>query len=398
MAREAERARLGPVERRFSEILSEIGAAADVSDALAALLRGAVELLGGECGGVRAYGVEGQPESVALWLGPEGSVGPAPYPEPAPGSVAEALRRGGPPQLIHDVIALPCDSPELVEHRQRRGMRGSVAVPLEAGRRRVGSLHVDHSQPGFFGPEDLSLAAALAAQAGAVIERSRLETARRELDQRYRQLVELCPDAIGVHQHGRFVYVNAAAARLLGAESPDELVGEPVLRFVPPDAVAEAEARMMRLAEGETMPPSVERLLRLDGTEVEAEVAGAAIRLDGEVAFQVIGRDITERRRLETEHEERLRLDGALLVARTVAHELNNTISPVVGFAELLASRDAILRDSIAATYVAAIRTAADDTSERVRRLQHITRLERVESPLGPDRPVLDLERSTEEV
>ena len=70
----------------------------------------------------------------------------------------------------------------------------------------------------------------------------------------------------------------------------------------------------------------------------------------------------------------------------------------MVGFAELLAGRASILRDPIAATYVTAIRTAADDTAERVRRLQHITRLERVESPLGPDRPLLDLERSTEEV
>jgi hypothetical protein len=81
-----------------------------------------------------------------------------------------------------------------------------------------------------------------------------------------------------------------------------------------------------------------------------------------------------------------------------VAHELNNSVSPVVGFAVLLAGRESLMRDSIAATYVAAIRAAADDTARRVRRLQHITRLERVDSPLGPDRPVLDLERSSDAV
>ncbi|HET7771976.1 MAG TPA: GAF domain-containing protein, partial [Chloroflexota bacterium] len=397
-----ERARLALAvrrpERRLPEILAEIGAAEDVGGALAALLKGAVELLGGEMGGVRAYGVTARQESVALWIGPEGAVGPAPYPEPAPGSVAEALRRGAAPQLIHDVLALASDSPELVEHRRQRGMRSSVAVPLEADGKRVGSLHVDHSWPGYFGAEDLALAEALAAQAGMVIERARLETARRELDQRYRQLVEVCPDAIGVHQNGRIVYANAATARLLGAESPEQLVGLDVMRIVHPDVLAQTPDEMRRLAAGEPMPPAVRRLVRLDGSVVEAEVTGAAIQLDGGIAFQVVARDLTERRGLEAEHEERLRLDGALLVARTVAHELNNTISPVVGFAELLASRESISRDPIAATYVAAIRTAADDTADRVRRLQLITRLERVESPLGPDRPVLDLERSTEAV
>jgi hypothetical protein len=94
---------------------------------------------------------------------------------------------------------------------------------------------------------------------------------------------------------------------------------------------------------------------------------------------------------------ERSRLDGALLVARTATHEVNNALTPVLGNLELLALTSAVARDPDAADFVAKIRTAARHLGERVSRLQRIVRVSVApESPLGPDRPFLDLDRSTE--
>jgi signal transduction histidine kinase len=62
-------------------------------------------------------------------------------------------------------------------------MRSSIAVPIEVDGQCIGSLHVDHREPRFFGPADLALAEALAAQAGAAVERARLNTARREAEE-----------------------------------------------------------------------------------------------------------------------------------------------------------------------------------------------------------------------
>lgn len=89
------------------------------------------------------------------------------------------------------------------------------------------------------------------------------------------------------------------------------------------------------------------------------------------------------------------RLEGALLVTRTVAHELNNALGVIVGYADLLAQRPAVSLDPAVAAEVQHVVRAAGEASALVQRLQQIIRLEEAPSPLGPSHPILDLERST---
>ena len=97
------------------------------------------------------------------------------------------------------------------------------------------------------------------------------------------------------------------------------------------------------------------------------------------------------------ERLERARLEGALLVARTVAHELNNTLAPVLGYAELLMDRPGVAEDPQALAYASSIARAAAHTAAKIRRLQYLSRLVERPSAYGPDEAVLDLERSTDE-
>lgn len=92
---------------------------------------------------------------------------------------------------------------------------------------------------------------------------------------------------------------------------------------------------------------------------------------------------------------ERARLDGALLVARTAAHQLNNALSPVVGYAELLATLPQVRDNPTARSYATLIGESAGTAGEILQRLQRIVRLAETPSPLGRDKPLLDLERST---
>src|SRR6267143_1312610 len=55
--------------------------------------------------------------------------------------------------------------------------------------------------------------------------RKRAETALQEAEQRYRSLVDLAPNGVLVHSAGVIEYANPAAARLLKAESPAQLIG-----------------------------------------------------------------------------------------------------------------------------------------------------------------------------
>jgi PAS domain S-box-containing protein len=135
-----------------------------------------------------------------------------------------------------------------------------------------------------------------------ITERKQAERALRESEQRYRQLVELSPDAILVHSEGKVVFANTAAAKLFGLAHPEQFIGQPIMQLVHPDYQGIVEERLRRIREtGEPNPLIEEKLLRLDGGEFYGEVAAIPFIHQGKAAVLVIGRDITERKRIEAE-------------------------------------------------------------------------------------------------
>ncbi len=131
-------------------------------------------------------------------------------------------------------------------------------------------------------------------------ERSELIVSLQESEERYRSLVELSPEAIAVHCQGKIAYINAAGAKLLGASSPSALIGFPVLHFVHPSYVEIARERIRQVEEENTpIDLAEEKLIRLDGTIIDVEVAGIPATYQGSVAAQIIIRDVTQRKRVE---------------------------------------------------------------------------------------------------
>ncbi|HUI64242.1 MAG TPA: PAS domain S-box protein, partial [Bacteroidota bacterium] len=138
------------------------------------------------------------------------------------------------------------------------------------------------------------------------------EHSLRESEDRYRRLVEFSPDAIAVHRDGKFIYANPATVRLLRAQSETQLIGTPVLDIVHQDFRSRVRERIsMAIGEDKAMPWAQERLVCLDGTEMEVEIASIPILFGGAKAVCVVARGITERMQAEEalrESEERFRL------------------------------------------------------------------------------------------
>jgi PAS domain S-box-containing protein len=121
----------------------------------------------------------------------------------------------------------------------------------------------------------------------------------RESEGRYQRLVDHSPDAILVNVGGTCAFANQAAARLLGAESCNEVVGKSIADLIHSDDRELAAQWTDEGIDGEGTPPRQIRVLRLDGIAVQVEATGAGVQFDGKPAVQLVMRDITERKQAE---------------------------------------------------------------------------------------------------
>jgi PAS domain S-box-containing protein len=113
----------------------------------------------------------------------------------------------------------------------------------------------------------------------------------------FRQLAEVAGDPIVVQDGERISWANQASADIVGAAHPREVIGRPVLDFVPPEFRALVIENMTAvMTTGRPAPPTEQALVRLDGTRVEVEIFGSAL---GPGRLLLVIRDITGRRRAE---------------------------------------------------------------------------------------------------
>ncbi len=177
-----------------------------------------------------------------------------------------------------------------------------------------------------------------------ITERKSAELALAQSEERYRQLVELSPDAIGIHCQGKIVFTNTAGFKLLGAERAEQVIGMLAMDIVHPDYRARVLQRMRAsLASHEPVPLIEEKFIRLDGSSVDVEVATIPCMYQGQPAVQMFIRDISARK--QTEAAIRAILNGTAVIGeaffRSLVNELANVLKVRYAFvSRLLPHRD----------------------------------------------------------
>ena len=125
-----------------------------------------------------------------------------------------------------------------------------------------------------------------------ITERKKAEKALIQSEQRYRQLVDISPDAVLLHMEGKIVFINPAALNLLGASHSAEIIGKKVLDFIQPEFRAAVMKNIEKDLGGEITPSMELHMLRVDGTSVIVEGRGVRTFIDGKPAIQVAIREL----------------------------------------------------------------------------------------------------------
>ncbi len=181
-----------------------------------------------------------------------------------------------------------------------------------------------------------------------ISKRMRAERGLKESEERYRSLVEGSIQGLVIAQADpvRLSFASRPMEEITGY-SPEELTSmgpAELAGLIHPEEREEFFARFRRRLAGEPVPQRNEyRIVARDGSVRWVDMYSTLIEFGNAPATQTIFLDITERkraeeqsRRLELQMHRARRLESIGRLAGGVAHDLNNMLSPILGYGEML--------------------------------------------------------------
>jgi len=175
-----------------------------------------------------------------------------------------------------------------------------------------------------------------------VTERKRAEEALFESEKRYRQLIEILPDAIITMTEGRIIFANSAAYNLFGLTRPRDLIGRQMEEFTDSSDVSLLKQCFEAIEhKGRTDRPAQVRMIRSDGAVIFIEWTGTSFTQKDKNTILLVGRGITERKLAEDllrESEERYRTaiessnDGVAIIRGEFYLYVNRRLAEMFGY------------------------------------------------------------------
>lgn len=175
-------------------------------------------------------------------------------------------------------------------------------------------------------------------EAGTIIGASRiasdLSDRSRDDESRFRlaTIVDSADDAIiSKDLNGIVKTWNGGAQRMFGY-TPEEMIGEPILRLIPEELHYEETEILQKLRAGKRIDHYETTRRKKNGDSVEVSVTISPIRDEsGRVTgASKIARDISDRRRIERLLLQSEKLAATGRMAATIAHEINNPLEAVM--------------------------------------------------------------------
>ena len=148
---------------------------------------------------------------------------------------------------------------------------------------------------------------------------------------------------ITVDENQQVVLFNAAAEKMFRRPASNAL-GKGLDHLIPERFRPTHQNHVRAFSETKTTQRSMGKLqplygLRGDGEEFPIEATISQVEAEGHKLFTVIIRDVTEKKRLESQFLRAQRMESIGALAGGIAHDLNNVLSPILTAVELLQMR-----------------------------------------------------------
>jgi two-component system sporulation sensor kinase A len=171
-----------------------------------------------------------------------------------------------------------------------------------------------------------------------IADRQQAEAQLRQSEARYRSVVEGALEGMVIHRDGIIQYINSAAVRMFGYDSPHELLGRHFWNTLfMSEALEVIEPRMAMLLQGRDLPVHDDWAgKRKDGSRIWLTSTGSVIAWGDQSAILSLFTDVSSRK----QHQEALRRAEhfALLgrLSASVAHDIRNPLHTIFLHMDLL--------------------------------------------------------------
>ncbi len=186
-------------------------------------------------------------------------------------------------------------------------------------------------------PENfLRLVQAFAHQAETALENAFLIQELIESEAKFTDLYENAPDMYQtLDSSGVVLACNRTQEKLLGI-SKREIVGRPFSGWVHPDSKAAWEKHVRQVSRTAAESSCPVRLILADGTVLDADAHSRwVVTREGGILIRSVLRDVTENKKLEEQLLQSQKMESIGTLAAGVAHEFNNFLGGIVGYADL---------------------------------------------------------------
>ena len=223
----------------------------------------------------------------------------------------------------------------------------AAAFPIEIAGEVVATVSFYSGKPRDRDAEALDAMAIMATQIGGTKQRLRAETALRETEARYRQLVETSTDVVWrIDSSGRFTFLNNASEQVFGWK-PEQLLGRPFAAIADPASADRDRGAIAHMLSGDELFGYETISKHATGGRIHLKMSGRPVRdasglvigaqgIAHDISLEVATREALRVARVTAEQADAAK--SAFLA--NMSHEIRTPMTGILGTADLILDGD----------------------------------------------------------